>query len=86
MLKINEAQNLFGGLDKIMEQSLRIRVNIEEAIERLQNMIDDEFVTAELTFVGGRFEEDCMIKLSAVDSIDDNTIEYCEIYYDNGEL
>ena len=74
-----------GGHRKMLD-SLSVRVNIEEVIQRLQEMLDDEYITVEFEFIGGMYEEDSVIKLSAVDVIDNDKVEYGTLCYDNGEL
>lgn len=57
----------------------KIKVDIEELIERLSQMVEDGFVTAELTLITSNYIDDTSLKLSAVDISQEDNIDYGEI-------
>lgn len=66
--------------------TLSIKVSIDELLQMLQDMIESDYATVELTFEGGNYEEDSIIKLAAVDPIDNSNVDYGTLCYDDGEL
>lgn len=57
----------------------KIRVDIEELIERLNQMLEDGFATAEISIVSSNYIDDTTLSLSAVDISQDNNVEYGEV-------
>jgi hypothetical protein len=52
----------------------KIKVDIDEMIERLQEMKEDDYVTAELEIIADSY--DCELKLSAVSFDSEEPIDY----------
>ena len=57
----------------------KIKVDIEELIQRLQNMLDDEFVTVELTINTENYYDDYTLGLKAIDISQEENVEYGEL-------
>lgn len=58
---------------------LKIKVDIEELMQKLQNMLDDEFVTVELTINSGDYYDDFTLGLKALDISQEEDVEYGEL-------
>lgn len=56
-----------------------IRVDIEELIQKLQDMKCDGYVTVEISIDAGDYPGDCQMELSAVDIESNDLVEYGSI-------
>lgn len=61
------------------ENKATIRVDIEEVISKLQEMITDGFVTAELTINESEYFAESTLSLKAVDISQEDNEEYGEV-------
>lgn len=59
--------------------SVSIKVDIDELIDRLEQMRNDEFVTVELTINTENYYEDYSLRLKALDISQEEDADYGEI-------
>lgn len=56
-----------------------IKVDIEELMDKLKEMLEDEFVTAELTINTSNYYEDYTLGLKAIDISEEENADYGEL-------
>ena len=57
----------------------KIKVDIEELMQRLQDMLDDDYVTVELTINTENYYDDYTLSLKALDISQEEDVEYGQI-------
>jgi hypothetical protein len=57
----------------------KIKVDIEELIERLNQMLEDEYATVELTINTANYYDDYTLSLKALDISQEENTDYGEI-------
>lgn len=57
----------------------KIKVDIEELMDRLKQMLEDEFVTVEITINTANYYDDYTLGLKAIDISQEENADYGEI-------